>query len=446
MVLSRLFGRGKDEPPRENIEAVEGPNTEAESAPNDDDTLPEEGLPEAMDMKRWRDRAVTLLPTGASTGSKRAESLWGHFDADAPTHFMRAAGCRVIATDGQEYIDCSMALGAVALGYAEPTLTRAAIEAAANGHVSGLSDVREVEVADRLTGVIPCAERVQFLKTGAEAMSAAVRIARAYTAREKVIAAGYFGWHDWASDAAGVPASTRALTARVPHDDLEALERAVREAGSDLACIVIEPVVEKLPSVEWIAAARRHCDEAGAVLIFDEIKTGFRLATGGYQQYADVTPDLAAFGKAMANGWPLSAVVGHKSVMDAVRNTWVSSTLASEGVSLAACDAVLDWHERAEVCESLAEIGREMQRGVSSAIEASGLQGVTAHGLDPMWLLRWDTPERESRFLELGAGQGVLFKRGAYNYASLAHDEDTLLEIESAASAACVAMRDEEQP
>src|SRR5262249_41353841 len=149
-----------------------------------------------------------------------------------------------------------------------------------------------------------------------------------------------FGWLDWsANDALGVPEATKQLFQRLPYDDIAALESAVTDAGSNLAAIVIEPVVERLPSKEWITRARDLATSSGAVLIFDEIKTGFRLRTGGYQQYADVVPDLAAFGKAMANGYPLSAVVGDRDVMDAAKRTWISSTLAGEAASLAAATA-----------------------------------------------------------------------------------------------------------
>jgi glutamate-1-semialdehyde 2,1-aminomutase len=276
-------------------------------------------------------------------------------------------------------------------------------------------------------------------------MAAAVRLARTYTARELVIGSGYFGWLDWcAEDAAGVPEGTRRGIRRVPFDDIAALQAAVDEAGDKLAAIVIEPVVERLPSIEWIAKARELSTSVGATLIFDEIKTGFRLRTGGYQAYADVVPDLATFGKAMANGYPLAAVVGHRDIMDAARKTWISSTLASEASALAAAAAVLSWHDSADVCESLSTVGADMRRAMNAAIEASGIEGVTVDGIDPMWLLRFDDPKRERRFLELSAQHGVLFKRGAYNYAALAHDEDAVREIEGGASAAFVDLRDEE--
>jgi glutamate-1-semialdehyde 2,1-aminomutase len=446
MPFRRFFERGKRIEREQDEQSSVGDELETEGveAESSDDDQEIEGDPEAAPEIEWSVRAAAVLPTGASTGSKRAEALYGDAATHGPTHFTRAVGCRVFDDLGEEYIDCTMALGSVALGYAEPNVTRAVVDAAANGNVSGLSPIREVEIAERLCDVIPCAEMVQFLKTGAEAVAAAVRIARTYTGRDVVIGSGYFGWHDWSSSAAGVPKGVQSDFRSVPFDDVPALEAAVSAAGAKLAAIVLEPVVERMPSDEWIARARALCDARGAVLIFDEVKTGFRLRTGGFQELSGVTPDLAAFGKAMANGYPLSAVVGQRAIMEAATRTWISSTLASESTALAACGAVLDWHAQAEICEALWSTGKELRASVTAAIEASGVPGVTVDGIDPMWLIRFDDPQRQRRFLELSASNGVLFKRGAYNFAALAHDEEIIRRIESAASAALVQLRDEE--
>jgi glutamate-1-semialdehyde aminotransferase len=260
-----------------------------------------------------------------------------------------------------------------------------------------------------------------------------------------VVGSGYFGWHDWCSAQPGVPEGVRRDFRAVPFDDVRALERAVDESGGELAAIAIEPVVERMPSPEWIARARALCDAHGAALIFDEMKTGFRLATGGYQQVSGVTPDLAAFGKALANGFPLAAVCGRAALMDCLKRTWISSTLASEGTALAAAMGVLDWHESAEVCDELARIGGEMRTLVGGALKASGLSGISLHGIAPMWFMKFEAPEAEQRFVSLAAEHGALFKRGAYNFAALAHDEDALVDIEAAASNAFVAMREEQE-
>ena len=430
MVFSKLFGKSNPQPP----------------APEPEETVDEEAVDDSteatQEMDDWATRASRLIPGGTSTGSKRAQSLYGGPAPGLPTHFARAAGCHVITANGETLVDCTMALGSVSLGYSEPQLTRAVIETLANGGVTGLAPALEVEVAERFCGVIPCAERVLFTKTGADAMSAAVRLARTYTGRDVVVGCGYFGWHDWSSTAAGVPSPTRSLFKSVPFDDVAALEKAVTEAGDALAAIVLEPVIERMPSEPWVKRARELCDARRAVLIFDEMKTGFRLATGGYQQYAKITPDLAAFGKAMANGFPIAAVCGNADIMSAAEKTWISSTLATETGSLAAVAAMLSWHEKADICQSLWSTGAEMREIVTNARNAAGITGVTVEGIDPMWFLRFDDPATETAFLRAAVQNGVLFKRGAYNFAAVAHDEEALMEIERAASAAFVALRE----
>jgi glutamate-1-semialdehyde 2,1-aminomutase len=405
---------------------------------SEDDLLPEE-----MSAEDWRARANAIIVGGASTGSKRFATLFGDAQGEMPSHYVRASGCRLWTADDRELIDCTMALGAVALGYAEAAVTMAVTQAAEQGNVAGLSHVLEVDVAERLSDVIPCAERVRFLKSGAEGVAAAVRIARAHTKRAHVIGCGYFGWLDWWSDGPGITAGAHQDFTAVPFDDITALEGAAGEAGDTLAAIVIEPVIERLPSTAWIEAARAICDERGAVLVFDEMKTGFRLRTGGFQEYSEITPDIAVFGKALANGYPLSAIVGREAVMRAAAECWISSTLAGETIALAAASAVLDWHEKAEVCEGIWAAGEDMMQGVERAITASGVTGVSVRGIPPMWLLDFDDEDQRTRFGELALDAGVLFKRGAYNYASLAHEESDVAAIESAASEALVSLREE---
>ena len=440
MPFGRLF-RGKKDAPQTDPDS--GAEAVAEEAEEPESDVPPEWDESGEDLERsWRARAADVIPGGSSTGSKRPDALYGEGNDSGPSHFSRASGCRLTTPGDVTLIDCTMALGSVAIGYAEERILRAAITAAAGGNVAGLAHTSEVELAERLGDLIPIAEQVRFLKSGADAVSAAIRIARTATNRNSVVGSGYFGWHDWSSTSDGIPPGTRQAFQAVRFDDVPALEAACQRAGTDLAAIVLEPVVERLPSEEWIAAARRLCDQTGAVLIFDELKTGFRLARGGFQELSAVKPDLATFGKAMANGFPIAAVVGKRDVMDAARHTWISSTLAGESMSIAAALAVLDIYEGEEdICASLARIGAGIRSSVAAAVQASGIEGVTVDGLDQMWLIRFDDPAVERRFLEESIREGVLFKRGAYNYASLAHDEeDTLVEIERCASSALVAI------
>ncbi|HUC40202.1 MAG TPA: aminotransferase class III-fold pyridoxal phosphate-dependent enzyme, partial [Gemmatimonadales bacterium] len=280
-------------------------------------------------MNDWR------VPGFTSTGSKRPDALFG-----TPARMTRASGCRVWDEDGREYVDFVMALGAVALGYGHPAVNRAAEAAIAAGVVGPLPPVAEEELAEALGQRIPWLERVRFLKTGAEAVAAAVRLARVATGRDEVLGCGYHGWLDWCQGATeGVPPAVRGLFAELPFDDVAAGRELIRARAPRLAAVVIEPVVVTEPSREWLQMLRAETQRAGAILIFDEIKTAFRLAIGGAAERYGVRPDLAVVGKALANGFPLAAVGGRADLMAGATRTWISSTLATEGVALAAARA-----------------------------------------------------------------------------------------------------------
>jgi glutamate-1-semialdehyde 2,1-aminomutase len=290
----------------------------------------------------------------------------------------------------------------------------------------------EVEVAERLIELVPCAEQVRFLRTGAEATAAAVRIARTATARAHVIGSGYFGWLDWCSEAAGVPEGVRRDFTSVPFDDVAAMQAAVAAHAGDLAAIIVEPLVHEIASVAWLTAIRAECDRVGAVMILDEIKTAFRIRTGGVQEFLHVRPDLTTLGKAMANGFPLAAVVGRAEIMGAAAGTWISSTAAAESTGLAAAKAVCDWHDRVDVPARLAAIGTGLRDMVAASLEESPWTGVTAHGPPAMWRLEAEIPERLDAFVAGAAREGVLFKRGAYQFAALAHDDKATDTVHSA--------------
>lgn len=379
----------------------------------------------------WRSRAADVIPGGSSTGSRRPEVLYGSraFDPAVPTHYERAEGCSLWSPDGRRFIDCGMALGAVGIGYADPSVTRAVIDAASSGNVSALPHRLEVEVAERLVQVIPSAEQVRFLRTGAEANAAAIRLARALTGREHVIACGYFGWLDWCSEAIGVPTAVQQAVTWVPFNDIEALDRAVSQLDAPPAAIIIEPLVHEIARVAWLESARRHADRTGAVLIFDEVKTAFRVRTGGVQELTGVTPDLTTLGKAMANGYPLAAVVGRTAVMEVAQRSWISSTAATESTGLAAAKAVLAWHERTDVPERMAAAGGMLLQIIGTALAESPWVGVQTDGPPMMWRLLADAPEQLDALVAVAARHGLLLKRGAYQFGAVAHDEAVLAQV-----------------
>ncbi len=373
----------------------------------------------------WRARAAGVIPGGSSTGSKRPDALYGSRATDAamPTHYERAEGCMLWAPDGRRFIDCSMALGAVGIGYADPAITQAVQSAAAMGNVTGLPHRLEVEVAERLVDLIPCAEEMRFLRTGAEATAAAVRLARTATGKSHVIACGYFGWLDWCSDAAGVPDAVQADVTWVPFDDSRALDEAAALHGAHLAAIILEPLVHDIASSAWLRAARLACDRSGAVLIFDEIKTAFRVRTGGVQELLDIVPDLTTLGKAMANGYPVAAVVGRANIMEQATATWISSTAAAESTGLAAVLAVCAWHDRVDVPERMAQAGGTLQEIIGSALADAPWVEVQVKGPPIMWRLHAELPDALDALVAAAAHAGVLLKRGAYQFGAVAHDQ-----------------------
>jgi len=370
------------------------------------------------------------VPGFTSTGSKRPDALFGpDAGADAPTQLVRAAGCRAWDAAGREYVDYVMALGAVALGYGHAEVNTAAQAAIAAGVVGPLPPVAEAELAEALAARIPWLERIRFLKTGAEAVAAAVRLARVATGRDDVLGCGYHGWLDWCQGGVeGIPAGIRALFAELPFNDVAAAREMIRERGRRLAAVVVEPVVVTEPSREWLETLRTETERVGAVLVFDEIKTAFRLAIGGaVERYGlKARPDLVVLGKALANGFPLAAVGGRADLMAGASRTWISSTLATEGVALAAARATLEVFERDDVCGHLHRVGTRLLHGLHGLQRRypDTISGVG--GIAEMCFLHYAT-EDLSRAVAIGAAKrGLLFKRTAYNFVSLAHDEATI--------------------
>ena len=373
-------------------------------------------------MNDWR------VPGFTSTGSKRPDALFGT-GGGGPTRMTRASGCRVWDEGGREYVDFVMALGAVALGYGHPDVNRAATAAIAAGVVGPLPPVAEEELAEALGEKIPWLERVRFLKTGAEAVAAAVRLARVATGRDEVLGCGYHGWLDWCQGATeGVPAAVRNLFAELAFNDVAAGREMIRARGPRLAAVVVEPVIVSEPTREWLQMLRVETERAGAILIFDEIKTAFRLAIGGAVARYGVNPgpDLVVLGKALANGFPLAAVGGRADLMAAASRTWISSTLATEGVALAAARATLEVFERDDVCDHLHRIGTRLLRGLHEVQRAHASVVTGVAGIAEMCFLHYATDDLSRAVALQAAHRGLLFKRTAYNFVSLAHDEGTV--------------------
>lgn len=367
-----------------------------------------------------------------STGSKRPEVLFGGSSPELPRRMVRSSGCRVWDENGREFIDYLMGLGSVALGYGHPEVNRAAVRAIESGVVGPLAPVLEEEVAARLLRLIPAMGQVRFLKTGAEAMAAAVRLSRVATGRDAILGCGYHGWLDWCQAAEGVPRSTRELYGELPFNDPAASRKLIRSLGDRLAAVVFEPVILREPDPEWLGVLREETERVGALLVIDEIKTVCRLAVGGACERYGIRPDLVVVAKAIANGFPLAAVGGRADIMAGVSRTWISSTLATELVSLAAAGATLDLMVARSVPSHLHRVGTRLFTGLTDLHrEHPELIGGVG-GIPEMCFLQYSDESVSQAVTAACAHAGLLFKRSAYNFVSLAHDEaliDRTLEL-----------------
>jgi len=333
-------------------------------------------------------RALKVIPLGSQTFSK---SHIQYPAGAAPLFLSHGDGGRVWDVDGNEYVDLVSGLLPVVLGYRDPDVDQAVREQLGRGVSFSLATVLEAELAERLVELIPCAEAVRYGKNGSDATAGAVRLARAVTGRERILSCGYHGWQDWYIGATsrhkGVPAAVRGLTHPVPYNDLEAVRRLLAQHPGEIAGLIMEPMNAVEPAPGYLEELKALLHAHGSLLIFDEIITGFRYALGGAQALFGVTPDLACFGKAMANGLPLSAVVGRAEIMAEMSEIFFSGTFGGEALSLAAAIAVIDKMRREPVIDHLWQAGTLLSEVAQSAIQRHGLETVLSlKGLAP-WRL-----------------------------------------------------------
>lgn len=335
------------------------------------------------------ERAKRIIPGGTQLLSKRPEMF---LPGKWPAYYSRARGVEVVDLDGNVYVDmCLMGVGACVLGYADPDVDAAVKEAVNQGSMSTLNTAEEVELAELLCEIHPWAEMVRYARAGGEAMSIAVRIARAHTGRDKVAFCGYHGWCDWylaanldqkdaldghlmpGLDPVGVPRALRGTAFPFHYNQIGQLKEIVDAHRQDLAAIVMEPQRGQSPQPGFLEEVRQIATDTGTVLIFDEITTGFRMTSGGIHLLLKVDPDLAVFAKALANGYPMAAVIGKSRVMEAAQRSFISSTHWSERLGPAAALATIGKHRRENVAQHLITIGERVKKGWERAAAAAGL-------------------------------------------------------------------------
>ena len=376
-------------------------------------------------------RAARRIPTLAQTFSKAPTQF---VQGVAPVYLERGAGSHVWDVDGNEYIDYPMALGPVILGHNEPAVTAAAIAQLERGIAFSLPHPLELELAELLVEVIPCAEMVRFGKNGSDATTGAIRAARALTGRDLIACCGYHGWQDWfigtTSRARGVPAAVRALTRVFRYNDLASLEQIFAEHPGQVAAVILEPVGVVPPQPGFLEGVRELTHRQGALLIFDEVVTGFRLALGGAQQLFGVTPDLACFGKALGNGFPISAVVGRAEVMAIFDEIFFSFTFGGDALALAAALATVRLLQEEPVIPHLWKQGQVLQEGYNALAAEFGLEQITrCVGLPPRTVVTFQDEQGaealvfKSLFQQECLKRGILFS-GSQNLCYRHSDED----------------------
>jgi len=390
---------------------------------------------------QMQNRAQKFIPGMTQLLSKRPDmfslGVW-------PGYYSKAKGAEVWDLDGNKYIDMSISgIGANVLGYADNDVDNAVKNAIANGTSCSLNCPEEVELAELLCELHPWAEMVRYARTGGEAMTIAVRIARAYTGKDKIAFCGYHGWHDWYLAANlgtanalgehlisglspnGVPKGLEGTALPFRYNHLHELESIVAVNKNEFAAIVMEPIRNEEPQPGFFEGVRRLVEEAKAVFIIDEISAGFRLNTGGsHLVIGNATPDIAVFSKALGNGYPIAAVVGKADVMQAAQKTFISSTNWTERIGPTAAIAMIKKHKRVDAGKYLVYLGEQIQSGWKTIADKHGLS-IEVGGIKPLSHFAFShekTQAMKAYFIQLMLEQGFLASN--LYYAMYAHTKD----------------------
>lgn len=356
-------------------------------------------------------RAQGLIPSFSQVLAKGPTQF---VNGVAPKYLARGEGAKVWDVDGNEFLDYNMGVGPISLGYCYPAVDEAIQAQLADGITFSLVHPLEVEVSELVRETVPCAESVRFGKSGAEATSAAVRLARAFTGREKVVACGYHGWHDWyigiTARSGGVPQGVKELIHTFSYNDIDSLKAAI---DHETACIIMEPMVFDFPDDGFLNSVKEIAHTHGALLIFDEIWTGYRFDIGGAQTLFDVTPDLATFSKSVANGMPISIVAGQKEIMSRCDDdVFFYTTFGGEALSLAATKATITEMQAKKVPKQLAKMGQLLIDGYNRIVAELGMQDITSCKGHPARSLVTFSPAAGDPLLLKSLVQQEMIKRG----------------------------------
>ncbi|MDT5294853.1 MAG: glutamate-semialdehyde -aminomutase [Acidobacteriota bacterium] len=376
-----------------------------------------------------RGRACDAWAAAGNSLTKYDKSLEGTF----PIYGSHARGAYLWDVDGKRYIDYMLGYGTVVLGHADPRVTDAVVREIQTGsNLSPLWRPLQVEVAELLTSLIPGAEMAFLMKTGSDATSGALRLARVHTGRNKVVRWGYNGWHDWcAQNSQGIPESVQTESLTFRYNDTASLRAVFEEHPEQIACVLMMPFEVEPPQPGFLQEVKDIAHEHGALFILDEMRSGFRMALGGAQEYFGVQADLATYGKSFSNGYAISAVTGRADVLRGISRTQMVSTFYGNSAEMAAVVATVSALKESDAIPHIWRMGTAFLQGLRDLIAEYGVP-VEAVGYPPYPFLRFTAPDEREReadkavFYTETTGGGVLLHPGHHWYVSAAHVEEDI--------------------
>ena len=388
-------------------------------------------------------KAKSIIPGGTQLLSKRPEmflpNLW-------PSYYKKSKGCEVWDLDNNHYYDVGiMGIGTCVLGYANDAVNDAVKDSIDNGSMSTLNAPEEVELAEKMLEIHPWSDQVRFAKTGGEAVTVALRIARACTKKTKIAFCGYHGWHDWYLSANlndeeglggqllpglsvdGIPKELKNTAFPFNYGNYEKFNKIISNFGNELGVIIMEVQRYKTLDIDFLKHIRKVTEDLGIVLIFDEISSGFRVNIGGMHLLHGVNPDMAVFGKALGNGFPIAAILGTANVMSSAQSTFISSSYWTERTGYVAALKTLEFYKEKNVIEAISKTGMFIRKGLTDIFDKTKLNISVLGGLDSV--VAMDIQEENPLLLKTIFIQEMLdrgFLASNLIYVSFAHTQDVI--------------------
>jgi len=387
-----------------------------------------ENYPDITESDLLYHRALGLIPSVTQTLAKGPAQ---YVNGVAPKYLKKGKNAHVWDVDGNEFIDLNMGIGPLSIGYAIREIDDAIRAQLEDGITFSMMHPLEVEVAELIHSIIPNAEAIRYSKTGADVTSAAIRLARAFTGKNKILCCGYHGWHDWYISVTarnhGIPEAVQSLTYTFNYNDIDSVKNSIDD---DTAAVILEPVVFQEPKDNFLHKLADLCREKNVVLIFDEMWTGFRMALGGAQEYFGITPDLATYSKAVANGMPIAILTGKKEIMDLLdENVFFYTTFGGEALSLAAAKATIEELKEKNVPQYLDRIGKKLKDGYNEIAQKLKMDYTRAIGYNWRSMATFDEKAGDP-LLQKSLMQQEMIKRGVlwqgFHNMSFSHTEEDI--------------------